>query len=89
MILDSNCNSGSSTSDDDIHNLKVKRYKSENGRKQACRLRCVIWFFAIIFGACIVSLAMYFFVRYGYEQQVYDRIIAAEIQADSESKKLN
>ena len=84
LILESNCNSGSSTSDDDIHNLKVKRYKSEAAK--TCRLRMFIWFFAIIAAAAIISVAMYYFVRYGYEQQMYDRIVAAGIQADVESK---
>jgi hypothetical protein len=84
LILDSNCNSGSSTSGDDTHNLKVKRYKSDKAAT-ACRLRLFIWFFAIVAAACIISVALYYFVRYGYEQGVYERVVATDMQLDAES----
>lgn len=67
--------------------MKVKRYKS--GSNKACRSRLIISVFGILAAASIIGVAMYYFFRYGYEQQMYDRIIAAEMQADAESKNYN
>lgn len=84
LILDGNCNNsgGGGSSYEDDH-VKLKTYTMS--KTKAWRLKMFVWLMAIFAGACIASVALYFFVRYGYEQDLHEKIIATDIAYDAES----